>query len=247
MFFILIFILIISVGGACACAALILTYAAFTDKLGSNNKVLGIKTTNFYLTVGGFVGYYIFFLFLIEAMLFFLPKDWGSYDEDGYFIHANTQIAIYLSCAICLFIFIKHKRAIKYVRFIILYSKIRIYIRTVNEIGKSLDYKSYKIIKKTIFDTLLTDRITKIKGSLPCLQRKDQWAYTMILNASLKVLLSGKYHIFNGELDSYDMGKDILKLYDDSIDKLLELGEIDFAKAHNKKEKIRILIKKVRI
>lgn len=68
-------------------------------------------------------------------------------------------------------------------------------------------------------------------------------AYSWINNVSGDMLESGQYHIYRATLSP--MGQELLKIFDISTDKLVELGDMDKAKASEQKEAIRKNIKTV--
>lgn len=67
------------------------------------------------------------------------------------------------------------------------------------------------------------------------------WIYSKTSNVSGDMVESGKYHIYRNALNG--TGQDLLKLFDDSTDKLCELGEIEKDYAKRQKENIREYIK----
>lgn len=67
------------------------------------------------------------------------------------------------------------------------------------------------------------------------------WIYSKTSNVSGDMVESGKYNIYRNTLNG--TGQDLLKLFDDSTDKLCELGEIEKDYAKRQKENIREYIK----
>ena len=68
-------------------------------------------------------------------------------------------------------------------------------------------------------------------------------AYSWINNVSGDMLESGQYHIYRATLNP--IGTQLLRIFDISTDKLLELGDMDNAKACKHKEAIRHNIKTI--
>jgi len=67
------------------------------------------------------------------------------------------------------------------------------------------------------------------------------WIYSKTSNISGNMVESGEYHIYRGALN--ENGQQLQRLFDDSTDKLYELGEIEKDYANNQKGNIREYIK----
>lgn len=67
------------------------------------------------------------------------------------------------------------------------------------------------------------------------------WIYSKTSNVSGDMVESGKYHMYRNALN--ETGQKLLKLFDDSTDKLCELGDIEKDYAKSQKENIREYIK----
>lgn len=68
-------------------------------------------------------------------------------------------------------------------------------------------------------------------------------AYSWINNVSGDMLESGQYHIYRGVLNQ--TGNDLLRIFDISTDKLVEVGDMDKDKAKEHKQNIRSCINSV--
>ncbi len=108
---------------------------------------------------------------------------------------------------------------------------------------KELENESFDLIKvhfekairkkaKTIMDTIQKNNSTPLA-----------WIYGITSNISGNMVESGNYHIYRGVLN--EEGQRLLKLFDDSTNKLLDMGMIEKNYATNQKNTIRENIKGV--
>jgi hypothetical protein len=98
-------------------SAIILTYAAFRDRI-EDDRILGIKkyTSMSIIMTGGYMGYFAIFFFLIMEGLFFIPETWGNFDQDDEWVSARHVIAGIIAFIITLELFGNYKEVIKYLK-----------------------------------------------------------------------------------------------------------------------------------
>jgi hypothetical protein len=96
-------------------STILLTYAAFRDRI-EDDRIFGIKKYATNILVGGWVGYFAIFFFLIMEGLFFIPEAWGNFDEDGEWVSTRHEIAGVVAFIITLVLFSNYKKVIKYLR-----------------------------------------------------------------------------------------------------------------------------------
>lgn len=114
--------------------------------------------------------------------------------------------------------------------------EIKITIEAINEAEKVLDNSSFNLIRDQI-DKAVQHHQKKIiklikKGTTP-----TELAYIYVSNISGNYLESGHFHLYRGLL--VGSGKELLKLFDDSTDKLVEIGAIEETFAKQQKQGIR--------
>jgi hypothetical protein len=56
------------------------------------------------LYIGAFLSLIIVLLFGFKEMLFFIPSNWGGFDEDAKFVSARTQVAGWLAVSLSIFV-----------------------------------------------------------------------------------------------------------------------------------------------
>jgi len=71
------------------------------------------------------------------------------------------------------------------------------------------------------------------------------WVAGHIMNISGDLVESGKYHVYRGVLNSVGPGKNLLLLFDQTVDFTLARGFIDKKKAKRQKKNVRINIENV--
>jgi hypothetical protein len=98
-------------------STIIITYAAFKYRI-EDDRILGLKKLayNGNILIGGYLGYFAIFFFLIVEGLFFIPETWGSIDQDGEWGSTRHEIAGGIAFIISLILFINYKEVIKYLK-----------------------------------------------------------------------------------------------------------------------------------
>lgn len=109
-----------------------------------------------------------------------------------------------------------------------------------------LEFKEYSIfedVKKSAEKIIIQHNveIKKVMAKNNISPRRT--AYSWINNVSGDMLESGKYHIYRGVLNELTGGDDLLKIFDISTDKLVEVGDMDKDKAEQHKKNIRDCIR----
>lgn len=97
-------------------STIIITYAALKNRI-EDDRILGIKKLAYRgnILMGGYLGYFAIFYFLIMEGLFFIPETWGSIDQDGEWVSTRHEIAGVIAFIISLVLFINYKEVIKYI------------------------------------------------------------------------------------------------------------------------------------
>lgn len=107
------------------------------------------------------------------------------------------------------------------------------------------EYSSFENVKKIAEKIIINnkEKIRKIMARDNISPRRT--AYSWINNVSGDMLESGQYHIYRGTLNPMGPGNELLKIFDVSTDKLVEVGDMDKDKAKQHKKNIRNRISSV--
>jgi len=121
-------------------------------------------------------------------------------------------------------------------------------VNTVLEIldGEKTQYNcsAFDMLYSTIKNIVISNSNTVLKqikeGISP-----EQFTYSAIANLAGDLLESGKYHIYRGVLNPIGIGKDLLEIFDTSVDKMILIGVVNKDYADEQKRGIRDNIKNV--
>lgn len=122
-------------------------------------------------------------------------------------------------------------------------SELKRAFKALDEVEERLDYNpvySFVIqyVKKNVYKC--KKEIVQLfnEGESP-----EKWAYTAIANVSGDFLESGQFHLYRGVLNPIGQGIELLKLFDMCVDKLVEIGSINYCEAKEQKNGMRNCIK----
>ena len=217
-------------------ATFIITYGAFGGKFEEKNaKIFGIKIISGFTLLGGLFGYLAFFVFFFYKILFFIPDNWGSLNEDGDWFSARVSISSFCSFIAVALLFSYWRKVLIYIHKIFLPQKIKILLDKLNNLDILKENSSSTIVKNHIEAAILKDRKIVIK-KLQNNKSKYPLLYGMIANIAGDLVESGEYHIYRGYLN--EEGANLLKLFNDSIDRLTELKAIEKDYANEQKKAI---------
>lgn len=121
---------------------------------------------------------------------------------------------------------------------------IKMYLSELNEAEKELENSSFHLVGEPIKNALYREKreVSKsIQDGIPV----KELVYNSISNLAGDLVESGSFHLHRGLLNPIGPGPDLLKLYDDAMDKLVEFGAIEESFAKEQKSGIRTNIKSV--
>ena len=117
-------------------------------------------------------------------------------------------------------------------------------IKAINEAEKNLNNDSFYIVREKIEKAIYKEpkKVSELikNGTTPI-----EWIYSVVSNISGNYVESGQFHLYRGILNPMGPGEKLLKLFDDSTDKLVEIGAIEESYAKQQKRGVRDNIKTV--
>lgn len=119
-------------------------------------------------------------------------------------------------------------------------------LAALDEAAYRFQTEAFQMVRGVIEKSLLANpdafiRIIKeSEGRTP-----REWVYSQIGNVAGDMLESGQYHIYKGVLNPMGLGKDLLKMFDDTYDELLQMKAIDSNYAEKQKAALRANIQSV--
>lgn len=104
---------------------------------------------------------------------------------------------------------------------------------------------SFENVRKTVEEIIMKnkEKIREIMTRDNISPRRT--VYSWINNVSGDMLESGQYHIYRGVLNPMGQGNELLKIFDISTDKLVEVGDMSKDKAEQHKKNIRNCISSI--
>jgi hypothetical protein len=122
--------------------------------------------------------------------------------------------------------------------------EVRIVLGVLDEVGFGFDCEAFRILRNRIQDAFLQD-YSKVVSAVEEGISPRQQVYFAIANLAGDYLESGEYHLYRGILNPLGPGEDLLRLFDVSLDKLVQSGAIDDGDAKAQKTGIRECIESV--
>ena len=117
-------------------------------------------------------------------------------------------------------------------------------LNVLDEAEDKFNSRYFKIVRDEIEKIILSRQNEVVKliqgGASP-----REWIYSVIGNIAGDHVESGRYHVYRGLLNPVGPGEDLLKIFDLSVNELVQMGAIDKEYADQQKAGIRENIKKV--
>jgi len=117
-------------------------------------------------------------------------------------------------------------------------TEVRIALGILDEVGFEFDCEAFRMLRNRIEDAFLRDYGNVVSGVEGGISPRQQ-VYFAIANLAGDYLESGQYHLYRGVLNPLGPGEDLLRLFDVSVDKLVQSGAIDDGDAKAQKAAIR--------
>jgi len=110
----------------------------------------------------------------------------------------------------------------------------------LDEAGYRFQTEAFQMVRNVIEKSLLSNpdalvQVIKQSGG----RTPREWVYSQIGNIAGDMLESGQYHIYRGVLNPMGPGEDLLKMFDETYDELLQMKAIDSDFAQEQKADLR--------
>ena len=122
--------------------------------------------------------------------------------------------------------------------------EVRITLNILDEVGLEFDCEAFRMLKTRIEDAFLRDYNQVVSGVKEGISPRQQ-VYTAIANLAGDYVESGEYHLYRGWLNPFGPGEDLLRLFDASVDKLVQMRACSVKEAKAQKAGVREGIKTV--
>lgn len=123
-------------------------------------------------------------------------------------------------------------------------NEMKMVIEAIKEAEKNLNNETFYIVKEKI-EKAIHKEPKKVSELIKNGTSPIEWVYSIVSNISGDYVESGQYHLYRGILNPMGPGEKLLKLFDDSTDKLVEIGAIEESYAKEQKRGVRDNIKTV--
>lgn len=122
--------------------------------------------------------------------------------------------------------------------------EVRIALNILDEVGLEFDCDAFRIVRRRIEDAYLGDCNQVVSNVREGISPRQQ-VYTAIANLAGDYVQSGEYHLYRGILNPFGPGGDLLRLFDASVDKLVQMGACSVKEAKAQKAGVRESIETV--
>ena len=122
--------------------------------------------------------------------------------------------------------------------------EVKAMLGVLDEADQKFDCHIFQTIKSQIEQAVLSDPnavTVKIQDGLS----PRQAVYSMIANTAGDLAESGNYHVYRGVLNPLTGGEDLLRIFDASVDEMVQCGAVDSDYATEQKAGVRENIKSV--
>lgn len=117
-------------------------------------------------------------------------------------------------------------------------------LNLLDELSNKFNSVSFELVRKEVEEQVLEQSNEFVKMIQRGIQMRP-WLYNACANISGDLAESGKYHLWRGVLNPIGQGQDLIKIFDEFVDELLIMGEIDNVMAERQKQGLRENIRTV--